>query len=306
MNPSIRKKIGALIPWKRQIREFIFFIKGKPRNANGTFAKAITKRHKVFWYTPEAEDIRQVFLNAQMPLEEWTNVSNWQRRLSNKYNSREFAVLHKCRVPQLYWKGNDPENIDFDSLPAHYVIRPVTGHSCNLVFLMNDNVNLMDGKVYQKEEIVSILKREIKANPHRMFLVEEFLKTELSVHKIPDDYKLYMFNGEIACIQLINRFSAHTGKTSWYDENWKRLRNINSIYPVGSTQNAPACFEEIKAHARALSKSYQTFVRIDFYATDRGAVFGEFTPTPGMGFHFTRYGNRLFGKYWNLYCKGLI
>jgi hypothetical protein len=35
------------------------------------------------------------------------------------------------------------------------------------------------------------------------------------------------------------------------------------------------------------SKAYEIFCRVDFYATDKGAVFGEFTPIPAVGKGFT-------------------
>ncbi|MEJ7682262.1 MAG: hypothetical protein WKG06_31315 [Segetibacter sp.] len=73
-------------------------------------------------------------MNANDTMEKWKDVKNWQRKLSNKYNSREFARKHSCRVPELYWKGNNYTAIDFDNLPEHYVIRPTKGHSLKLVF----------------------------------------------------------------------------------------------------------------------------------------------------------------------------
>ena len=48
------------------------------------------------------------------------------------------------------------------------------------------------------------------------------------------------------------------------------------------------------------------FVRIDFYATDKGAVFGEFTPTPFRGLFFTPHADKLFIPLWDQYCNGLI
>ncbi len=115
-----------------------------------------------------------------------------------------------------------------------------------------------------------------------------------------------MFNGQIACIQVINRLSNTNGVTSWYDESWDQLPNLTTNYPDGKEQPMPECLQEMIDCAVKLSKSYEIFVRVDFYATDKGAVFGEFTPTPGLGVGFTPGGNKLLTQYWDKFCNGMI
>lgn len=105
--------------------------------------------------------------------------------------------------------------------------------------------------------------------------------------------KFYMFNGPIAGIQVINRLSASKGLNSWYDENWNQMISITSNYKQGKVQPAPKCLSQMIEYAKKLSKVYKIFARIDFYATDKGAVFGEFTPTPAMRNGFTPEGDIL-------------
>lgn len=47
------------------------------------------------------------------------------------------------------------------------------------------------------------------------------------------------------------------------------------------------CADELISTAKLLGKSVGVFMRIDLYATTRGAVFGEFTPQPNGGKGFT-------------------
>ena len=279
---------------------------GKPIIYGKDFSQRIKNRHKIFWGASNAEKIRNTIMNAGSPIEKWKDVKNWQRKLSNKYNSREFARKHNCRVPELYWKGRDFDTIDFDNLPEYYVIRPTSGHCLQQVFLMKNFVNLMDGKKYSKEDIKCNLSKSLNENKKLAFLIEEFVRTEEGEYKIPDDYKFYMFNGQISCIQVINRLNNSKGFTSWYDQNWNPLNNLTTNYPDGINQSRPKCFEEMTEFARKLSKSYEIFVRVDFYATDKGAVFGEFTPTPALGLGFTPDGNKLLTAYWDKFCDGLI
>ena len=281
-------------------------VKGKPSSQRGEFSARIKHRHSTFWDAPNAEDIRNTPLYATDPLAKWQNVEHWQRRLSNKHNSMEFAKMLGCRVPATYWKGRDLKTLDFKQIPKQFVIRPSIGHGSSLVFLMNGTLNLMDKQTYTEQAILEKLSNELDKNPHLEFLIEEFVRTEKGEYKIPDDYKFFIFNGEIAGIQVINRLSPKKGYTTFYDENWNQIENFNTYYPKGTYQQPPTCLAEMIEHAKILSRAYDIFARIDFSATDKGAVFGEFTPTPFKGFLFTPAGEKMLVNYWDKYCAGKI
>lgn len=292
---------------KRKLHSFVKAFKGKNKEDETGFSRRIKYRHAAFWKPADAETIRNTKMDASDALETWKDVKNWQRKLSNKHNSREFASMHGCRVPELYWRGRDCSQIDFSRLPAHYVVRPTIGHSCKSVFLMDNGRNLMDGQNYSDAQIIKILNKALAKDPHMEFLIEEFIRTEEGEYKIPDDYKFYMFNGELAFVQVINRLNVKKGFTSFYDKEWNLLENVNSIYKLApDLQVKPHCFDEMYDYAVNLSKSYEIFVRADFYATDKGAVFGEFTPTPGLGAAFTPFGDKLLIDHWDQFCKGMI
>lgn len=291
---------------KNKLQTYLDVIIPEPIDHDVEFSGRVKNRHKIFWNVPNAERIRNTIMSASDPMEKWKNVKNWQRKLSNKYNSREFAKKHNCKVAELYWKGRDINTINFDNLPGWYVVRPTIGHSLGSVFLMNNSINLMDGERYSKENIKEALAKVIDENKKLEFLIEEFLKTEEGLYKIPNDYKFYMFNGHIASIQVITRLNSSKAYNSWYDENWNQTINLTSNYPLGEAKQPPKCLPEMIEYARRLSKAYEIFVRIDFYATDKGAVFGEFTPTPALGKGFTPVGDKLLADYWDRFCKGKI
>lgn len=277
-----------------------------PNRKESEFTKRIRHRHKIFWEAPNAEVIRNTHMSASDPIEKWMDVENWQRKLSNKHNSREFAKMHGCRVAELYWRGRNVKDIPFDKLPEHYVIRPTIGYSCGMVFVMQKGVNLLDKKPYGIKELQAEMSGAVEENPYLEFLVEEFVRTEKGEYNLPDDYKIYTFNGEIASIRLINRVGVRKGFFGTYDADWNEIEIDNTSYPAGSYQEPPACLEEMVACAKRLSKAYGIFVRIDFYATDKGAVFGEFTPTPTMGYGYTTNASKKYEAYWDKYCAGMI
>ncbi|WP_439883556.1 ATP-grasp fold amidoligase family protein [Pontibacter sp. MBLB2868] len=154
--------------------------------------------------------------------------------------------------------------------------------------------------------MIQKLDAALEKDARLQFIVEEFLKSEQGDYVIPNDYKFYMFNGEIACIQVINRLSPNQGFTTCYDEHWNQIERINTYYPEGEYQEPPACLNEMIGYAKTLSQAYGIFVRIDFYATDKGACFGEFTPTPFMGKGFTPASEKMLVDYWDKYCPGMV
>jgi len=273
---------------------------------SGEFPARIRARHKIFWSDPLAEDVRNDKMDKMDPLEKWMDVPNWQRKLSNKFNAREFAKMQGCQVPDLYWKGRDIDSIDFSSLPAQYVIRPTIGHSANLVYLMKNGLNLFDNKTYTPDEIKQDLKKAINNVSHLEFLFEEFVQTEAGEYTIPNDYKFLCFRGVIASIAVIDRVSPKLGYSRFYNENWQKMKKIHFKYPGKEELQPPLCLNEMLSHAKKLSKAYGIFVRLDFFATNKGPVFGEFTPTPSIGKGFTPYGKKLLLDYWDKYCPGLI
>lgn len=273
---------------------------------SGKFPSRIRQRHKIFWSDPEAETIRNTKMLEGSPLENWQDVPHWQRKLSNKYNSRLFAAAQGCKVADLYWKGRDLNAIDFHALPAQYVIRPTIGHGSKGVYIMDAGFNHFDQKRYTATEILEHLKHDLEKNPNLEFLFEEFVQTEDGRYTIPNDFKFLCFNGKVASVAVIDRLSPKEGYSYFFDEEWNKMKRLHHLYPGKEEPTKPACYDEMLEQAKRLSKAYGIFVRIDFFATSKGAVFCEFTPTPALGKGFTRYGKKLLLKYWDLYCPGTI
>ncbi|MCJ8165554.1 hypothetical protein MKJ04_11950 [Pontibacter sp. E15-1] len=291
---------------KKGLWPLVRIIKDNTGINKNEFERRIRYRHRTFWNTPGAEAIRNTPMRADDPIEKWKDVVHWQRKLSNKHNAREFARMHGCRVPDLYWRGKDVSRLNFNGLPEHYVIRPSIGHSCRNVYLMKNSLNLMDKRSYTPDALKEQLTLALAQNPHMEFLVEEFVRDEKGIYRIPDDYKIFLFDGEVALIDVINRISSTTGATSCYDKDWNMLPNTAVKYQQAPSQPPPLCLPEIMTDAKKLSSAYGIFVRIDFYATDNGAVFGEFTPTPSLGKAFPPKEDKLMATYWDQYCPGLI
>src|SRR5688572_18144727 len=90
----------------------------QPGSQHPTFSERIQKRH-LLWYPPTKLRSAQGCLDYLHRLKErvtrtdrndseetWRSCCKfWQRTLTYKLNSREFAQKYGCRVPELYWSG---------------------------------------------------------------------------------------------------------------------------------------------------------------------------------------------------------
>ena len=252
---------------------------------------------------------RRQLLTRQDHIKTWCRGRYWQRRLNNKWNSREFAAMHGFTVPELYWYGRNPARIPFSELPLNYVIREAWSCGSKSVYLVTDGQELLRNKPVSRQEIVEQL-RSVRT-PVWPFpvLVEEFLRTTSGEYRQPVDYKFHCFNGQVGAIaaQAGRQDGQRCTHCNYYDEHWRALpepmRSINfEITPF----DRPASFDEMLECAQVLSRAYESYVRIDLYDTDQGCVFGELASYPARGRFFFFFSDHLLGNYWSRYCGDRI
>ncbi|WP_230480879.1 ATP-grasp fold amidoligase family protein [Sphingomonas sp. Leaf21] len=107
----------------------------------------------------------------------------------------------------------------------------------------------------------------------RGLLIEPFIGDG----QLPIDYKLYVFHGRVAAIQVhLERETAH--RWALYDRSWRRL----SATRFDRDPPQPAALAEMIAGAETLAAGFD-FIRIDLYDIDGTPRFGEMTFYPGSG-----------------------
>ena len=119
LESSIRSRVinSIPLPLQSKLRGIYRFI-NKRNKGHGEFAQRIRHRNKIFWESWDTEIVRSTIMDSSDPIMKWKNVDNWQRKLDNKYNAKEFARLNDCKVPETFWRGRDVNKIDFDKLPT--------------------------------------------------------------------------------------------------------------------------------------------------------------------------------------------
>ncbi|MFI5403795.1 MAG: ATP-grasp fold amidoligase family protein [Planctomycetota bacterium] len=243
---------------------------------------------------------RHTFRKAADPESVWRCCEHWQRTLVNKWNGREFARKHGARLPELYWRGRRIRKIPFESLPPRFVIRPVWGTLRRGVHVVADGRELLRDEPAAPSELKGRLLRErgpLRVSP---ILVEQFVATETGEYRLPVEYKCHTFGDTVAAVQVIERTGPLTGTHRYYTPAWEPFADLmNTAKPLAALREAPPCLREMLLLAVRLGRAVGTYMRIDFFSTDRGCVFNEFSSTPQVGnLTNTPFCDDLFGALW--------
>ena len=238
----------------------------------------------------------------------WTKGKDmWQKSLSSKLGGREYVKQLGYKVPVLYWRGEDPNDIPaLESLPERFVLKPAEGWSSNHVYCVVNGHDLLTHKPVTKEAILSELEKdEFQSTKKPEIMIEELLEPErVDVESnIPRDYKFYCFGGQVVMVHVCLRVSevdATKNVHHYLDANFKPMpfqvfkgRPLPKKLPP-----KPDCWNEMMEVVQSIGRELNIFMRIDFFPTRRGAVFGEFTPTPHGGNGYLEEADRYLGTFW--------
>jgi hypothetical protein len=282
-----------------------------------TYPERISKRLRLWWQKPRdyrdprtyRDFLHQLWELHTMrsrhdPEERWRCCRYWQRSLINKWNSREFAVRHGCRVPKLYWVGRSPRKLPFENLPDRYVIRPTFGRSRRGVYVICEGIDLLSGQAVRSKEMRRNLVGMVRRSVTGRILVEEFVGEPDSRPRLPVEVKMHMFGGHVGAISITYR-SCVPGQTKrrFYQPDWVPFSDpIHAEGALADPIPAPPFLEELREAGTRLGRAYGTYARIDFLLTDGEIVFNEFSSTPCGGRCFTEFANEYFGRLWHENC----
>jgi hypothetical protein len=284
-----------------------------PDRAHAGFSARLVKRWELWWGEPfrwgQAHSYRDALhrmrerfaLRSQgEPDAAWQCCPQWPRTLVNKWNSREFAQKHGCRIPALYWHGRRIANVPYALLPARYVVRPVWGTVRTGVHVVADGRELLRDMPAADADIRRRLFREHGPLAATPLLIEEFVPAEDGELGLPIEYKCHAFGDTIAAVQVIERTGPRTGIQRYYTPSWEPFPDVmDTNYPLAPPREPPRALDEMLGAAARLALAIGTYMRIDFFGSAAGTVFNEFSSTPQVQtLPFTRYCDEMFGALW--------
>lgn len=203
------------------------------------------------------------------------------------YVARKIGAEHV--IPTLgVW--DTPEEIEWDKLPACFVLKTTHGGGSGGVIICKDKSTIDKQKVVEK--LRSALRQDIAyyscewpyKNVKRRIIAEEYLDPAPNVNGLTD-YKWYCFDGEPKYCQVIqDRYREET--IDFFDTGWNHQVFVGINPAARQATVSPVCPVNLDVQieiAKKLSKDIP-FSRIDLYEIGENEFFGEITLYPASGF----------------------
>lgn len=281
-------------------KEYLYFRNKLLCKINPKFAANIV--YKKTFGKPINWEKPQNLIEKILWMEQYTDTTLWTK-CADKYRVREFVKERGCEetLIKLYGMWENPEDIDFDSLPNQFVLKANNG--CGTVMIVKDK-NKLDRK-----KTIKLLKNWIKrpfgyssAQLHYLkiepyIIAEELLTQDKTLNKISPssmvDYKVWCINGEPEAILMTFDRTKVSLKLKLYSTEWKDISHhivYGGHYPNFNDIQIPKpeCLESMLEIAKKLSAGFPE-VRVDFYIVDNTPKFGELTFSTGFGYFTEEY-----------------
>jgi hypothetical protein len=211
-------------------------------------------------------------LYDRRPILEWT---------CDKLAMKEYAAdCSAVRVPRTYWSGTDLDSLAEVELPEDWVLKP--NNRSGQVYFGHGKPQTDQLKQVSANWLHSFEGEDLHEwaylKARSLLLVEERIG---SPELAPPDYKFFVFNGEVALVQVdTDRHTAHRRRL--YLPDWTPLEATYGSYELGPSDPPPANLSEMLDIARRLGKPFD-FIRVDLYSVVNEVFFGEVTPYAGSG-----------------------
>ncbi len=209
--------------------------------------------------------------------------------LVDKYRVRDYVAekLGEEHLIPLLGVWDDPDEIDFDRLPAQFVLK--CNHNSGLgMYICRDKSRLDPARVRAglrrglAQDYFLHGREWPYKNVPRKIIGEQYL-ADVSGHGLRD-YKFYCFDGRMA-LSMINsdRFSPVPTKADYFDRNFDRLGFTWGYQRSAVPPERPEQYDEMIAAAEKLAVGLP-HVRVDLYLVGGRIYFGELTFFDGSGF----------------------
>lgn len=238
--------------------------------------------HKIDWEHPRDLNEKIQWLAYKTDTFLWT-------LCADKYRMREYVKAQDCEeilVP-LYGHWDKVSDIDFDSLPQKFVLKPNHGYG-NVIIVKDKDTIDKDAITQQLQEAIDTPWGRETGEFHYLgikpcIVAEQLLESDDPAGLV--DYKVWCFNGTPCYIFTgSNRdVVAHKAVFNLFTTGWKRLDHFMSEkYRNKVDVRKPKHLDQMLQYACKLSTNFPE-VRVDFYEVFDKIYIGELTFTSNMG-----------------------
>lgn len=202
----------------------------------------------------------------------------------DKVKAKEYvaSVIGKEYIIPTLGVWDNPEKIDFNSLPDQFVLK-VNHNSGTGMYICKDKSKMDVERVKEglrkglREDYFKENREWPYKNVPRRILAEQYINPVPDVQDLPD-YKLFCFDGEVKALFIATGRSKgeRAVRFDFFDADFNHLPFTNGHPNASTLPEKPMMFDEMKRLASKLSKGIP-HVRIDFYEVGSKIYFGEMT-----------------------------
>jgi len=213
---------------------------------------------------------------------------------TNKLLMRRYVKSLGLRLPEMYCDVGHVDAINFASLPNRIVIKPHNGTECDAVMVIDGEKELFSGATVPRTALPDFCRKTIAAARFAgpRIIVEEFVQDYDRQFAIPRDFKVYVAGGKAWVVQVIDRNGPKAQRShSLYARDWTRFDDaFQTSYLPKPPIPTPPLLPELISAAESMACDLGAFLRLDFYLSSNGPIFGEITWSPFGGWGFTQFG----------------
>lgn len=192
--------------------------------------------------------------------------------------------------PEILGRYDSVAEIDPGELPDRFLLKPDDGSTNRGVFglerLDDAWVDRLTGRTLRWSDIVAEIETHVeRGHISARLLLEELLRKPGDESAIPDDMKAYVFYDRVVMVMqrdMRQRPAPADWRFKFWNRDWQDVGPVKFADRVDPGLRPPVHGEELISVAERLGKELRfPFIRLDFYDTTRGVVFGEFSMNPG-------------------------
>lgn len=221
------------------------------------------------------------------------------RKCYDKYNVRSYikeklpTTVSDAILNKLYGVYQNAEDIPFDKLPSKFVLKITQSSGFNIICTNKGDLNIENVIKKLNSWLLYVNNNSNKYDESYLFdgkaqiLCEKFLENQNG--EIPDDIRIYCFNGEaklfIYDIGTTNYDGSHGEHIirNVYDREWNLVDvDLGRKHDETVIVEKPGNLDDLIKVAELLAQDFP-FVRVDLYNVNEKIYFGELTWIPMGG-----------------------
>lgn len=285
---KVMKKYGRWIPDSIYLRIMFYLYMGKRLNL-----------HNPKTYSEKLQWLKLYNRNPEYTL------------MVDKYAVKDYVVKivgEQYVIPTLgVW--DNPEDIDWDTLPDQFVLKTTHGGGNKGVIICKDKLTFDKEDAFQRlhqslrQDIYRNFREWPYKNVRRRIIAEKYMEDSEHPSSGLADYKFFCFDGEPKAMYIATDRNDPMEETKFdfFDMTFHHLPFTNGHPNSSKDIPVPTMFEEMKMFATKLSQGLP-HVRIDMYVINNRIYFGEMTffHWSGLKPFIPEKWDELFGSYLKL------